>query len=120
MIVLVGCVILFHLLVFVQIIPYTIVWAGKVNSVSDMRMFESVSMAINVCLALVLLCRGHFIKNNISTKILNGIIWFFVIIFALNTVGNLFSETKFERYFFTALTFIATLLCLRIVVKDNY
>jgi hypothetical protein len=119
MIALLAAVIVFHVLVLVQVIPYTIVWAGKINSVEEMVTMETVSIAINVILILVLLLKGNYIKNKISTKTLNAIIWLFVIVFALNTVGNLFSKTTLELYLFTTLTFISALLCLRIVVEKK-
>ena len=117
MIALLAAVILFHVLVLVQVIPYTIVWAGKINTVEEMVTMETVSIAINVILILVLSLKGNYIKSKISPGILNAIIWLFVFVFALNTIGNLFSKSSLELYLFTALTFISTLLCLRIVLE---
>lgn len=109
-------VILFHILVLIQIIPYTIVWAGKIDSVEKMRAFELLSIAINIFLITTLLLKGNYINTTISVKVLNGIIWLFVILFSLNTIGNLFSKTNFELFVFTPLTFVSALLCWRIVV----
>ena len=117
MIALLAAVILFHVLVLVQVIPYTIVWAGKINTVEEMVTMETVSIAINVILILVLSLKGNYIKSKISPGILNAIIWLFVFVFALNTIGNLFSKSSLELYLFTTLTFISTLLCLRIVLE---
>jgi hypothetical protein len=116
---LLSMVLLFHVLIFLQIIPYRIVWAGKLNSVKEMRVFETISILINVFIVLVLLVKANYIKNNISKKLVNGIIWIFVMIFIANTIGNLFATTNFELYVFTPLTFILSLLCLRIVLEKS-
>lgn len=108
-------VILFHVLILTQVIPYTIVWAGKLKSVQEMLLFEIVSILINGFLILVLLLKGDYIKNSISVKLLNGIIWFFVFVFLLNTLGNLTSKTLLEKTVFTALTLVSSILLWLIV-----
>jgi hypothetical protein len=109
-------VLVFHVLVLTEIIPYTIVWAGKIRNQEEMRRFEIISICVNSFLILIFLLRANYIQNRIPTKILNGIIWLLVILFSLNTIGNLFAKSKFELYFFTPLTFILAILCLRIVM----
>jgi hypothetical protein len=116
---LLSVVLLFHTLIFVQVIPYRIVWAGKLNSVKEMRVFETISILINAFIILVLLLKANYIRNNISERLVNGIIWIFVIVFIVNTIGNLFAKTNFELYVFTPLTFILSLLCLRIVLEKS-
>ena len=116
---LLSMVLLFHILIFVQVIPYGIVWAGKLNSVKEMRVFETISILINAFIILVLLFKANYVRNNISKRLLNGIIWVFVILFIANTIGNLFAKTDFELYVFTPLTFILSLLCLRIVLEKS-
>jgi hypothetical protein len=116
---LLSMVLLFHILNFVQVIPYGIVWAGKLNSVKEMMVFETISILINTFIILVLLLKANYIKNNIPKKIINGIIWAFVMVFIANTIGNLFAKTNFELYVFTPMTFILSLLCLRIVLEKS-
>jgi hypothetical protein len=110
--------IVFHTLILTQIIPYTIVWAGKLKTVNEMFVFEIISISINLFLILLLLLKGGFIKNSFSEKLLNSILWVFIILFALNTIGNLTAETQFEKIVFTPLTFISAIL-LWVVVKKN-
>ena len=119
MIALLSVVMLFHLLVLLQFIPYTIVWAGKLNNLQEMRVFESVSLLLGTFNMVVFLLKGNYIKHKIPMKIINAIIWFFVFLFSLNTVGNLFAKSDFELYVFTPLTFISALLCLRIVFNKK-
>ena len=119
MITLLTVVLLFRTLVLTGIIPYAIVWAGKISSVKEMRILEATSIIINSFLIIILLLKSDYIQNKIPIKILNAIIWLFVIFFSLNTIGNFFAKSKFELYFFTPLTFISTILCLRIVIDKK-
>lgn len=114
---------IFHLLVLTQVIPFNIVWAGKINSVNEMRVFEFFSLTINTVLILVIAIKVNYLKWNVSVRFINGFIWVIFFLFSLNTIGNLFATTNFEKFVFTPMTFILAVLCLRIVrekeVKDN-
>jgi len=117
MLVLLSAVMVFHILVITQVIPYTIVWAGKLKSVKDMYQFEGSSIFINLMLILMLLAKGQYIQLPVSQQFISIVLWLFVFLFALNTIGNLFAKTNFEKFVFTPLTFISSLLLFRIVKK---
>jgi len=114
-----SAIILFHFLVLLQIIPFENVWAGKLKSVNEMYVYESFSIVINCLLILIILVKGQIINPNISPKVINGLLWIFVVLFILNTVGNLTSKTSLETIIATPLTFIFALLCLRIVTNPK-
>ncbi len=116
---LMSLMLIFHTLVLIAIIPYDIVWAGKINSEVNMKKLEIISILVNAFAILILLLHAGYIQNNISVKIFKVIIWLFVILFSLNTIGNLFAESQFELYFFAPLSFILAILCLRIVIDKN-
>lgn len=116
---LLTAVIVFHTLIITQIISYEIVWAGKLKSVNEMYVFEIISILVNVLLITILLLKGNVIKHKISDKIINGILWFFVFVFALNTFGNLLAKSLFEKVVFTPLTIISALLIWIIIRKDK-
>lgn len=118
MIGLLSIVLVFHFCVLFEIISYKLVWAGKINTLDEMRVFETVSIFINTLLIAILYIKSKNIKNNVSNKAVNIIIWIFVFLFALNTVGNLFAKNVIEQTLGTALTFISSLLCW-IIVKKN-
>jgi hypothetical protein len=109
----------FHMLVILQIIPYSIVWAGKLNSTEYMYVFESISIAINLLLMGILIVKRKHIQQNINNKLLNGVLWFFCIVFALNTLGNLTSKTLLEKALFTPLTLISSVLFGVIAKKEK-
>lgn len=105
-----SVVIIFHLSVITQIIPYKIVWAGKLNSAKEMYAFEITSITINLFFLVILLLRAHYIKHTIPERLLNLILWMFLVLFVFNTIGNLMAETAFERFVFTPMTLLAAVL----------
>jgi hypothetical protein len=116
---LLSSVFIFHFLVILKIIPYTIVWAGKIENDTQMYQFESVSVLINVILFSAILIKGQIVPWNVNSKIIQVILYIFVVIFALNTIGNLFAKMSLETYIFTPLTFISAFLCLRIALEKS-
>ena len=119
MIALLTAVLVFHTLVLTGVIPYAIVWAGKISTATEMRKLEVISIAVNAFAILILVLKADYIKHKIPVKIINAIIWLLAVLFSLNTIGNLFAESSFELYFFTPLTFILAVLCLRIVIETK-
>ena len=112
-------VIAFHVLVLTQVIPYTIVWAGKLKTENEMYVFETLSVMINLILIVAVLAKTKAIKTNSSQTIINVVLWLFVIVFALNTLGNLTAKASIETYVATPLTFILALLCWRLAIANH-
>ena len=119
MIGLLSIILIFHLCVLFEIISYKIVWAGRLNSKEEMYVFEAVSILINFFLIIVLCIKFQNIKKSETNRIINIIIWLFVFLFALNTLGNIFAENLIEQILGTLLTFISATLCWIIVKKKN-
>lgn len=109
MIGLLAIIILFHFCIIFKIIPYDIAWGGRLKNDTQMYIFEIFSIVMNGLLITVLLLKADYLKHKISEKVLDVILWFFLILFALNTVGNLFAKTNFEK-FFAILTLMFALL----------
>lgn len=107
-------VLLFHAAIVLQIIPYDITWGGKLKSTIEMYVFEGISILINLLLYWVLLMKGGYVRLLLSKKYLKVILWIFLILFALNTLGNVLAETNFEK-FFAIITGLFTLLLARII-----
>jgi len=113
------CTIMFHLLVLVGIIPFNIVWGGRLENASQMRLFESISIIINLLIIIVVAIKGRYIKPFIPEKIINFILWMFVVLFILNTIGNLFAVTSIEAIIATPLTLIAAVFCYRMLIEKQ-
>lgn len=110
-------VIIFHLCIIFKIIPYDITWGGKLKNDSEMYVFESISILVNLFLGWMLLMKGEFVKPILASKVVNIVLWVFLVLFILNTIGNLFAETNFEKLF-SILTLILSVL-IGIVLKKR-
>ncbi len=99
MLALLALITLFHLMIVLKIIPYDITWGGRLQNDGEMYAFESVSIIINLLLMVVLLVKGNYIKPVIPSKVVNIVLWIFLVLFGLNTVGNLFAVSYFEKAF---------------------
>jgi hypothetical protein len=109
--------ILFHILILLKIIPYEITWGGKLKTDEEMYVFETFSILVNFFFIFVLLQKGVFIKQLLGKKTVAIILWIFFAIFVLNTIGNLFAKTTFEKGF-TILTLVNSIL-LWVILKNN-
>ena len=114
MLALLVVIIVFHLFIIAKIIPYRIAWGGRLQSDSQMYLFETVSVLINLFLIFILLIKTRYIKQYLSLKATNIILYIFMILFALNTVGNLFAKTSLEKTF-AFITLLFSILIYKIV-----
>ena len=89
----------FHLCILLIIIPYEITWGGRLSNDKEMYVFESISIIINLFLGIVLLIKGNYIRVIMPIKVINVILWIFLFLFALNTIGNILAKTYFEKFF---------------------
>jgi hypothetical protein len=110
--------ILFHILILIKIIPYEITWGGKLKTDEEMYVFEIISILINSFFIFMLLLKGDYIKSFFSKKSVSIILWIFFVIFVLNTIGNLFAKTTFEKGF-TILTLVNSILLWKINKTTN-
>jgi len=117
MIVLFGAVLIFHLLVIVGIIPFTIIWGGKMKTYDDMLVMEGISIGINLLFLGIAFLRFSQRNNATLVNKLRIAFWLFFVIFSLNTLGNLFAETLTETLIFTPLTVLLAILSLRLALK---
>jgi hypothetical protein len=92
-------VILFQFLILIKIIPYDLTWGGRLETDEQMYTFVSLGILINSFFIFTLVQKGMFIKPIFGPKIITIIIWIFFFIFFLNTIGNLFAKTYFEKGF---------------------
>ena len=113
-----GTILIFHFLIFTEQIPYDKVWAGKLNSVEEMKSFETISILLNVFISFVLFIKYKQLEREARNKVIDILIWVFVVFFALNTLGNLFAQSMVELILGSLLTLISSILCF-IIVKNR-
>ncbi|MBL7788217.1 MAG: hypothetical protein JNL75_00120 [Chitinophagales bacterium] len=92
-------VILFQFLILLKIVPYSITWGGRLETDEQMYTFVSLGILINCFFIFTLVQKGEYIKQIFSPKIITIILWIFYGLFILNTIGNLFAKTYFEKGF---------------------
>lgn len=96
---LVGAIVLFHLGIVIKIVPYEITWGGRLSNDTEMYVFESISIAMNLILMAALLVKGNYLRARIPMKLVNVVLWVFLLLFGLNTIGNILAKTNFEKCF---------------------
>ena len=108
-------VMLFHLLVMLGVIPFEIVWGGRLTR-EKMIQFESASLLLNGVMLTVIGIYAGYVNLNVNPKILKGAFWIMVALFFLNTLGNLYSNNDLEKIIFTPVTMLLTVFCLRLAM----
>lgn len=108
--------ILFHLLVMAGIIAPGVVWGGRVQSPNELIKMESISFIILVFMALIIAIKARWIFFKIA-KVADYVVWLIPLLFFLNTWGNLQALNAMERFIFTPITLVLTLISLRIALE---
>lgn len=103
-------VLVLHICILLKIIPYSIAWGGRLENDNEMYVFETLSILINLFLCWILLMKGGFVQYKFSEKAIKIILWTFFVLFVLNTVGNIFAKTNFEKLFAILTGLFATLI----------
>lgn len=114
-----SLVIVFHFLVLAQVIPYKIVWGGRLESDTQMIRFEVISIALNLIMLTLVAINSGYLKWEIGRRWIQPGMWIMVALFLFNTVGNLFAINDWERWIFTPLTFLLTMFSLRLAIESN-
>ncbi|MGL5892285.1 MAG: hypothetical protein ACRC3B_20500 [Bacteroidia bacterium] len=107
----------FHCLVIAGIVPSSIVWGGGKVAAEHIIAAELVSVVLNVLFAAVAFIKLGVLKLKLSERVVNGLFWCMAVLFLLNTVGNLLSDSAAERAIFTPVTLVLTVLCVVAAVK---
>lgn len=114
-----GALLILHTLIITEQIPYEKVWAGKLKSVEEMRLFETFSILLNVFILAILILKYNFLQRRKNNRVIDMLIWVFVWLFILNTIGNLFAKSMIELVLGTLVTLASAILCFIIVRKKS-
>lgn len=110
--------IIFHLLVLFKVIPFTIIWGGRLKKAADIYILEMTSLLLNTGFLVIVLIKSKYFNVIVSDTILSIVLWAMAIVFILNTIGNLFSKNNFERKIVTPITLLVTILLI-ILLKSE-
>jgi hypothetical protein len=114
-----GLLFIFHLLVLFGVIPYDIVWAGKITNRKQLFIMEVLSLLILVMAAMIVSLKMGYLNILQNSAIANIGMWVLFALFALNTIGNLTAKAPIEKYGFGLLTAVMALLSLRLAIAPK-
>lgn len=112
-----SLVLIFHFLVVTSVIPFEIVWGGRLKSREEMIPFEITSIALNLVMLGIVMMQAGLLKVNVKPVVLRIAFWCMFVLFSINTVGNIFSSNELERLIFTPLTLLLAVFSFRLAIK---
>ena len=101
--------IVYHILIMSQVIPYKLAWGGRLKSLQEMYVFETFSLILNLLFMVFIGIHLQFIQFKLHPIFAKSVWWFLAIVFAFNTLGNLYAIYPLEKYIFTPITFLSSL-----------
>jgi hypothetical protein len=111
-----SMIIIFHVLVVIGVVPFNMIWGGRLTTHEQMIQFEMVSILINVLMISVVAIYGGYLSIHIKPMIIKVALWIMFVLFFLNTIGNLFSISEWEKIIFTPITFLLAIFSLRLAM----
>jgi len=115
---LLSAVLVLHLLILAGILPYEIFWGGQMNNeTANMVMMESIAVVLlSVFIGITVLNTFHPLNYRVMARVGMWIIFAYLL---LNTVGNLASEELIEKAVMAPVTFLMSLLSLRLAISKK-
>jgi hypothetical protein len=107
----------FHFLVITGIIPFQIVWGGRLQNFSQMVLFETVSISLNLVMIAIVARYANFLKWRVNQAFIRIGLWAMFALFLINTIGNLFSMNELEKIIFTPVTLMLSFFSLRLAIN---
>lgn len=115
LLVLFGTAFIFQLLVLAGLIPTEMVWGGKLEGDEQRTVMALVSITVLLLMIAIVLIRIGRIGKSMPAIGSYGM-WGIMLLFALNTVGNLVAEDLRETLIFTPITLASALLAWRVAL----
>lgn len=104
LLILLSLFLLLHFAILVKIIPYKLVWGGRLKSDQDMYRFEIFSIVMNALFIFVILEQTGILPVDLPKRVITYALWLMAGLFLLNTLGNAVSKNKLEQRLFTPIT----------------
>jgi hypothetical protein len=112
----------FQLVVLAGLIPTEMVWGGRLANEEERTVGALVSLTFLLLMILVLLLRMGRMPIMNSSRVGGRVgrygMWVIVVLFTLNTVGNIFALDLRETLIFTPITLVSALLAWRVALGD--
>jgi hypothetical protein len=110
----------FHFLILFGIIPFENTWGGRLENREQMAVFESISILVTLLVMGAVGISAGYLNWKIKPIILKVLFYVLMVVFALNTVGNLFANNDFEKFYATPVTLILAIFCWRLAISTSY
>ena len=118
LLILLSLLLILHFIILLKIIPYNLVWGGRLKSDKEMYRFEIFSIIINSLFIIVVLAKANLFMIAIPKRIINYALWLMAGLFLLNTIGNAVSKNKLEQRVFTPITILLTIFSLILALSN--
>lgn len=116
--ILLSLLLLLHFIILFKIIPFNLIWGGRLKSNNEMYRFEIFSILITSLFVIVILVQGSFLTIDVPKKTITYALWFMTGLFLFNTFGNAISKNKIERLLFTPITIFLTIFSLVLALSN--
>ena len=113
---LLSAIMLFHVLVIINVIPYEIIWGGRIRNRRELINLELISIIVNAIMIFVVLIRTGMVGFSIRRRWMRLLFWMMLALFLLNTLGNLVSLNQVEKFIFTPITLFLSFCSLRLAL----
>lgn len=106
-----------HVLLLLEVIPYDIVWGGNVKSVSQLYTFEISALLVSAIFLVIVAIRLDLIKAPKLRRAAGIGMWVVFAYFGMNVIGNFTSGVSWEKMLFGPLSAVLALLSLRVAAS---
>lgn len=114
-----SLVLMVHFLILIDIIPFTIVWGGRLNNREQAMKFETVAILATLLMLLVVVMRSVYLRKGFNPPVIRVFLWLMTAMFLLNSASNFFSYNIIEQFVFTPLTALLSLFSLRLAIASK-
>ena len=104
-----SLVLLLHFAILFKLLPYHMVWGGRLKSEKEMVRFEIVSIVTNLLFVVLVLLHANIMSLGLPRQVIIAGLWIMTGLFLLNTIGNILSKNKFEKRLFTPVTILLSI-----------
>lgn len=118
LLILLSLFLLLHFTILIKIIPYNLIWGGRLKTDKEMYRFETFSIIINSLFVIVVLVQANYFTIDVPKKIITYILWLMAGLFLLNTLGNAISKNKLEQRLFTPVTILLAIFSLVLALSN--
>lgn len=108
---------IFHIFALLQVVPFQYLWGGRLGSVKEMYLMESVSLFVTAFFLGSSFLYVRYLNQGLVPLWIRIVFGFVGTIFLLNTIGNLVAVTDLETLLATPVTAIISIICFSLVSK---